>query len=391
MKLTKKVNRSLILRELWLLRKTSRVEIAKRLGLDKSTISQAINELIDKDVVVEFEEGAAGPRGGRKPTFISLNAAYGCVLGIEFTYETCIVVAIDMIGSIVYETNISTEKRDRISLTSLIMNVLESCVGTLHKNGLVVLGIGVGIPGVVHKEKQTIRYSAPLGIRSQYDFSKEIASRFLIPVVIENDANACVWGELANHRQNGLKDFIFLLLQARCGCQKTSSQVGFGIGLSMNGHVHYGHQYSAGEFRSLFCSESARGQFSLSDVELAAIFENPLLGERFLAELCSQVAIIVNTLNLSHVFLGGSFEMLGSRVKEIMEREIRKNWPYPYDDDLEESIHFSSFGYQAVAYGVASMMLDTLFGDIELLERRDVSKRILTEGNSLNEYVRIVT
>ncbi|MDD3998174.1 MAG: hypothetical protein PHH86_10745 [Sphaerochaetaceae bacterium] len=99
----------------------------------------------------------------------------------------------------------------------------------------------------------------------------------------------------------------------------------------------------------------------------------------------------MNTLNLSHVFLGGSFEMLGPRVKEIMEREIRKNWPYPYDDDLEKSIHFSSFGYQAVAYGVASMMLDTLFGDAELLERRDIGKRILTEGNSLNEYVRIVT
>ena len=93
--------------------------------------------------------------------------------------------------------------------------------------------------------------------------------------------------------------------------------------------------------------------------------------ERFLRELFANVGLIVNTLNLSHIILGGAFEELGDHTKDILEEEIIKNWPYPYPYDVKQHIWYSSFGERAVAYGAAGMVLNTLFGDMEVMEGRN--------------------
>jgi hypothetical protein len=71
---------------------------------------------------------------------------------------------------------------------------------------------------------------------------------------------------------------------------------------------------------------------------------------------------------LSHISLGGDFEKIGDRVKDIFEEEIRKNWPYPYPYVVRDTMWYSAFGEESVAYGAAGMVLNALFGVLEIME-----------------------
>ena len=379
MKRTKIINRARIMREIWINREISRVEIARSLGLDKSTISNNVNELLESGVIVESSEGEAGPQGGRKPVHIRLNQHFGCVLGIELRPDSYTAVAVDLEGEIIYsrfeKTSIGTA-----TFVDGFLHIVGLITAELEARGINLLGIGIGISGVVNARDGIIKFSAPFNIRSNFSFYDAVIPHLNVPVFIDNDANACVWGELAFHRHRDLKDFIFLLLEfwdydpaSADVCNRT----GVGIGLVINGLVHYGSQYSAGEFQSILKKNDSVGQFSLTEGEQMAVQEDERVREKFLRELGAHVGLLVNTLDLSHVILGGYFEHYDKQAIRIFEEEIEKNWPYEYNSENRKDIWFSSFGDKAVAYGAAGMVLNTLFSDMEVLE-----------GNSTHRHVR---
>ncbi len=63
-KITKVINTSNVLKTIWNNKGISRIDIAKKLKLDKSTVTVIVNNLIDKNYVIEIVEGEAGPKGG---------------------------------------------------------------------------------------------------------------------------------------------------------------------------------------------------------------------------------------------------------------------------------------------------------------------------------------
>lgn len=367
-KRTKIINRARIMREIWINREISRVDIARSLGLDKSTISNNVNELLEMGVIVESSEGASGPQGGRKPVNIKLNKNYGCVLGLEMRPESYTAVAVDLEGEIIYS------RFEKITvcgtcLADRFLEIVELLSAELERKEIPLLGIGVGLSGVINAQKGTIKYSIPLQVGETLDFYGAVVQKVKVPVFIDNDANACVWGELAFHRVKELKDFIFLLLEIRdldVNADNFHAKIGVGLGLVINGNVHYGQDYSAGEFQSIFRADGAPGQFNLTDWEQKVVDEDPAAREKFLRELGAHVALFVNTFNMSHVILGGYFERFDQQAARIFEEEIRKNWPYPYE--IKKHIWLSSFGDQAVAYGAGGMVLNKLFSDLEIME-----------------------
>lgn len=370
MKRTKRINRARIMREIWINRETSRIDIAKSLGLDKSTISNNVNELLERGVIVESSEGDAGPQGGRKPVHIKLNRHYGCVLGLELRTDSYTAVIVDMEGEIIY----SRFEKIRITNDTLAKKFLEIVAllnSELEQKKINLLGIGVGISGVVNAHKGIINFSETFNITTETDFYKMVVPHLNVPVFIDNDANACVWGELAFHRRKDLKDFIFLLFEFwdyDPAVNPVCNRTGVGVGLVINGTVHYGSNYSAGEFRSIFRHENSVGQFSLTQEEQMVVQEDGAIREKFLRELGAHVGVLVNTFDLSHVILGGYFEHYDQQVIEIFDQEIEKNWPYASTMKKKTDIWFSSFGDQAVAYGAAGMVLNTLFSDLEVIE-----------------------
>jgi predicted NBD/HSP70 family sugar kinase len=143
-------------------------------------------------------------------------------------------------------------------------------------------------------------------------------------------------------------------------------RTGVGMGVVIGGRVHYGRDFSAGEFRSVFRTPGDKGQFSLSPEETFRVEEDPAILSRFIRELSRNIAMLVNTFNLDHVFLGGDIERYEGEIQPVLAEEIQANWPYP--GGVHCTIRFSSLGEKAVAYGAAGMVLHRLFADLDIAE-----------------------
>jgi hypothetical protein len=195
-----------------------------------------------------------------------------------------------------------------------------------------------------------------------------------------------VLGELAFHRAALTRNFLFVLVEfiSRNELADTWGGVITGIGIVINGQLHYGKDYAAGEFTSVYWESPNLGQFSLSDDEMLLIETDPEIRLRFIRELSRNLAMLVNTFNLGHIFIGGAIEKYQSEISPVLQEELERNCSYP--EHIKWSIHYSSFGDKAVAYGAAGMLLERLFAVPQIA---DVGKTPPFDWNRL--FTRIAT
>ena len=121
-------------------------------------------------------------------------------------------IAVNLNGDIIF----SKSEKVSISSTNLILTLfqlIENIKLELKKTGHPILGVGVGISGLVDPFEGIIKYSIPLKINKDFDFVDEISVLIETPVYIDNDANCCSWGELVFHKEQRLKNFIFVLVE----------------------------------------------------------------------------------------------------------------------------------------------------------------------------------
>jgi predicted NBD/HSP70 family sugar kinase len=354
------INFTMVLRTIWLQRGISRSEIARVLGLDKSTVTNLVVKLMDLAIVSEMAEGQSSPLGGRKPVYLCINKKYGCVLGFEMKPDMYTAVAVNLEGEILFTRSEKVIVKSS-HMVEVFFDLLERIQGDLNRTGLPLIGIGVGVSGLVNPVKGQLIQSILFHQNKPIDFVEDVATKLDLPVFLENDANCCVLGELAFHRTALTRNFLFVLVEfvARSESAETWGGVVTGIGIVINGQLHYGNDYAAGEFTSVYWEPPNLGQFSLSDEEMLMIEQEQKIRLRFIRELSKNLAVLVNTFNLGHIFIGGAIEKYQSEISPILQEELERNCSYP--DHIKWSIHYSSFGDKAVAYGAAGMLLERLF------------------------------
>jgi len=346
-----------IFRSVWRKPGISRVELAGALGLDKSTVTNQVNRLIDLGLILETEEGESSVKGGRRPIQLVINRKFGRVIGIEVQLGMYVAVVVDLAGEIL------GERRGRLDITeaNFADSVLRIVSETTAEFGCAddLLGVGVGVGGLVDSKKGRIRYSVPIGITRPIDFGKAVASRLTVPCSVENDANCCAWGELAFNRGDEPRDFLFALVEYRRPLALSlRGGVGVGFGIVLGGKVHAGVHGNAGEFRSVFCDGSGELQFSLREDELARLDTDADALGRTADELARNMAMLVNTMDFDRVYIGGDIEALNVDLPGALRLRLEENWMYPAPRDVD--IRYSSLGGKAVAYGAAGMIFDRL-------------------------------
>jgi len=354
-----------IVKTIWQNPRISRVGIAERLGLDKSTVTNQVARLIDIGLIEEIDEGSAGTHGGRRPIHLAMNRSFGRVIGIEIQVESYVAVVVDLAGEILAETRgiIPSGWGD---FSDTMLDVIRKCSDKLCPGGERLLGIGVGAGGLVDLKKGRIRYSVPLGIKSPVDFNAEVASKLSVPCFIENDANCCAWGELAFNRSESLRDFLFALIEFRRDTHSIgqSGGIGVGFGIVFGGRVYSGAHGDAGEFRSAFCDGSGEQQLSLPKTMLARFDSDRDILAATADELARNTAMLVNTMDFERVYIGGDIESLDVDFPAILKRHLEENWMYPFPKEVE--IRYSSLGGRAVAYGATGMILNRIISEQSL-------------------------
>lgn len=351
-----------VLRSIWKGPGISRTDLASTHGIDKTTVSQIVSELSDVGIVRVMDLDTTTVRPGRKSELLAVDGCWGMVAGIEIRPDGINVVGTDMHGGII-AAHRHTLVVERSNLKDAFFQSLEALQADDRCTGRPFVGVGVGVSGIVHRDEGVIVHSIPLNIDDPYDFYYQVSRHLTVPVVVDNDANCCAWGEAVYSKDGAARNFLFVLLEFRSerDSHAYGGDIALGLGFVFDGRVYYGTDGSAGEFRSLYWHQGYRNQFAIPDEEAGAILSRADAVRRLVDEVAQHVALFVNTLNLKAVYVGGDVGPIQDLLLGTIRSAIATNWPY--DEPVECGVEVASHARDTVAVGAAAMVLEHIFGD----------------------------
>lgn len=225
-------NRELVLQQLFNAEVTSRVEIARALQLNKSTVSSIYNELDQEGFIEEAGRGDSTSSGGRKPDLVKLNKRYGYVASFEIGTAHLRMMFNYLNGEIISYEQVEQEESDLLSIMKVIKERLRKMTDFDNtQEGL--LAIGFAIHGVVNDGKIN---DSPFIETDGLDLQKYFEENFGVPVILENEANLAAVFERDFGQEDEDKDIVTISIHR-----------GIGAGVIANGRLYRGYRGMAGE------------------------------------------------------------------------------------------------------------------------------------------------
>jgi predicted NBD/HSP70 family sugar kinase len=253
------INRRVILNLIRTKQPLSRADLARVSGLQRSTVSLIVEELMKERWVLE---GATGrlPRG-RRPTFLRLNEDR-VIIGIDIRPLQTTVALADVNGKFSSQEVLPTPPDPKVAVESLVVRIerlLRSC------GGKKVEGVGISLPGRVERGSERLVF-APNLKWTEFDIREPVEKATGLDVEIENAANACV-----------LAAVWFDHIESQNLVVVTVSE-GIGTGILVNGQLARGLSGMAGEFGHVpldpegpLCSCGSRGCWEVFGSNRAAL------------------------------------------------------------------------------------------------------------------------
>jgi predicted NBD/HSP70 family sugar kinase len=226
---TRNINRNLALNLIRAMQPISRAELARISGLQRSTVSLIVEQLIREQWVVEGARGRL-PRG-RRPTFLRLNELRAIIVADVHPGMASVALA-DVNGNLQSQESIALSEEPRAG----VKQIISAMKGLMSRNPERIFeGIGISLPGGVDDAQRLI--FAPNLKWSNYNIRDAIQRGTGLHVEIENAANTCVLGEMWFGQPNGVRHAALVAVAE-----------GIGVGIISNGHLVRGMNGMAGEF-----------------------------------------------------------------------------------------------------------------------------------------------
>src|SRR5829696_8897418 len=146
-------NRLRVVQALQILGVTSRADVARRTGLSRSTVSSIVSGLQAEGTVVDRDaEGRAAAGGGRPPALISLDPRAGLAIGLDFGKRHLAVALADLSHELLAEEwRDMSDDYDAEAGMERAAELVERVLDVAGADRGRVLGIGMGLPGPVHR------------------------------------------------------------------------------------------------------------------------------------------------------------------------------------------------------------------------------------------------
>jgi predicted NBD/HSP70 family sugar kinase len=214
----------------------SRIELARRLGINRSTVTDIFKPLISAGIL--REEPLKTPSGtnrlqGRPPVGILFNSDDDFFVGVNLGVRRSQVGLTTLSGEILAETEFETPSESTPALKLIQKNVREL---TGKISGRKLKAIGITVPGPTDAKRSSLLYAPHLGWRDiniADDLRKSCEADEYVPIIVENDATAAALFEARLHLRNTdegvLQNFVLL-----------RSGTGIGIGMVIDGEVYRG-------------------------------------------------------------------------------------------------------------------------------------------------------
>jgi predicted NBD/HSP70 family sugar kinase len=234
----RELNRGRVIESLRTLGVASRAELARSTGLSPATVSTLVSELVQTGIVVDAPDRAARrSQSGRPPALITLDPSAGVAIGIDFGNRHLAVAVSDLSHEILAE-RWRTMHEDYDAGTG-IRGAAELVDQALDRSEIApdrVLGVGLGLPGPIHRSTGTVGSSAILPGWTDVRVAEVMSERLELPVHVDNDANLGALAEFHWGAGAGASTLVYLKMAT-----------GIGAGLVVDGRLFHGAGGTAGE------------------------------------------------------------------------------------------------------------------------------------------------
>lgn len=389
--LIRKLNTIVILDTLRRFAPLSRAELAARTGLNRSTVSAIVNSLIEEGFVQETELQSA--KIGRPGVLLVLNPKGGFAIGVEIGVDFISLLLTDFTAQVLWRERLTSDPGDdKIRILDRAAGLTQQAVDFGHNNGLRLLGIGLGVPGLVDQQQGKLVF-APNLHWDNVPLRLMWSQHFHVPIFVENEANAAALGEYYFGAARGVNNFIYL-----------SSGIGLGGGVVLDGKLFRGSSGYASEIGHMTidpngesCNCGKRGCLEtlvgpravlrrvcttlqsgtpscldklisgdLNALTFEAVIQAADMGDRValdaLQEVGKQLGIgvanLVNIFNPELIVLGGVLNLAGKFLLPVVEASLAANALPPSYENVR--LAGSAHGADACVMGAVALVFDDI-------------------------------
>lgn len=356
----------------------SRLELHKRTGLSKMTVTNLVNEFIEAGFLRSGGTESSGL--GRRTELIEIVPDAMHTLGVLITHHGLYISSVALDGSYIdpWKSPLdNSETADGLldKMHAGIEDVMSRTAGASYA-GVVISSIGC-----VNPDTNALELEAFFpGVGMVKDLQKRLGDRYGLPVFAENDANISAMAELYYGKRPAPDDFIYVQVDE-----------GIGAGLVTNGSLVSGRSF-AGEMGHMTVSQDGqpcrcgnRGCLELyasttaacqwyadktnqndipwqSLVNLARENDPTALEalSRMSHVLVSGLVNLINIIDTNCIYIGDK----GTDLLEFFHDSMEESLNHRRFIQKHVSIRCASFPADARIRGVAPLMIERLVGNI---------------------------
>lgn len=227
----------------------SRADLVRASGLSAPTVTNVVKDLLAANLVEPLGEGESS--GGRPPDMIRFKSRRGCVLAVQISSNDLSFLLADLDGNEIGTLNLSLAKMN--TTPEAVCGYIGEGLRTLlrqqkmTRNQLLVLVVGV--PAITNVNDGIVLAISTLEGWRSVELRSMLNKIVDCLVIIENDTNLAAQGERYRGASQTERDFILISIGTNVSA-----------GIILNGRIHHGAQWSAGEIAYLRLPNMSRKQ-----------------------------------------------------------------------------------------------------------------------------------
>ena len=275
--MARRINRRIALSLISRHQPLSRADVARRSGLQRSTVSAIVEELIGQRWIDEGELGVV-PRG-RRPRFLRVNTERLTTIAVELRPDITTVGLANLDAQFKSHEQWETPGTPEAFAARLAKAAVS--LRALHP-GTRIEGVALTIPGRVDAGGR-LKFAPNLGW-PEVDLRSLLTSAMGVPVFIENGANACALAELWFGEHPDVRNLVAVTIAD-----------GIDVGLLIDGQLGHGSHAMAGELGHMtldekgpLCACGKRGCWERYASNAAAVRDYGRRGDGTVTELAGE-------------------------------------------------------------------------------------------------------